>query len=144
MWFSKVLHTYSTLKSQLLLLPDTGSLMLLLYSINVHSSQGGRNKKCNKLYQTNMYNYTTMAWRSYRVFESLITNFDRVQTTNKTCENTLIYSATLTVLPFFDILQLLFNQGSNLKSKVKIKITVITVLFSLPFFFNENWSFNTL
>ena len=42
---------------QLLLLPDTGSLMLLLYSINVHTSQGGRNA-------TNcigpMYNYYRM------------------------------------------------------------------------------------
>ena len=43
--------------TQLLLLPDTGSLMLLLYSINVHTSQGGRNAtNCNGP----MYNYYGM------------------------------------------------------------------------------------
>ena len=42
-------------------------------------------------------------------FELLITNFDRdrVQTTTATCETILIHSATLTVPPFFGILQLL-------------------------------------
>ena len=102
----------------------------ILYSINVHSSQGGRDAtNCIRPICT-----IIILWHDAVTgyFESLITNFDRVQTTNKTCENTLIYSATLTVLPFFDILQLFFKQGSNLKSKVKIKITV---LFSLPFFF---------
>ena len=113
MWFSKVLHTYSTPKSQLLLLPDTGSLMLLLYSINVHSSQGGRNKKCNKLYQTNMYNYNTMAWRSYRVFWIIDNEFWQGQGLNHYWNLWKHFDSA----PFFGILQLLFKKGPILKSK---------------------------